>query len=108
MPLLIDRDSIRLTPGAERTKAGNDHQLRAGNLGPQIDPQDIDYLEIERGTSSTTIRSATPMFSCPSPSATSLSASLTCRSARARRRLGYTGAPNPRSRAHAENPASQR
>ncbi|MBV8307333.1 MAG: TonB-dependent receptor [Gammaproteobacteria bacterium] len=79
---LVDRESIQLTPGAERTNSlamitnyvpgayvvhdqlhvRGGHQVSweidgvevpntniASNLGPQIDPKDVDYLEIERG-----------------------------------------------------------
>jgi outer membrane receptor protein involved in Fe transport len=80
---LIDRGSIELTPGADRTNGmemitdyvpaayvthdmlhmRGGHQVEwaidgvpipntniANNLGPQIDPKDIDYLEVQRGS----------------------------------------------------------
>jgi hypothetical protein len=80
---LIDRGSIELTPGADRTNGmqmltdyvpaaymvhdmlhmRGGHQVEwaidgvpipntniATNLGPQIDPKDIDYLEVQRGS----------------------------------------------------------
>jgi len=79
---LVNRQDIRLTPGADRTNSlamitnfvpgayfvhdqlhvRGGHQVTwevdgvevpntniASNLGPQIDPKDIDYLEVERG-----------------------------------------------------------
>jgi len=80
---LLDRQDIRLTPGADRSNALNmitdyvpatyithdqlhirgGHQYEwlidgvtipntniGSNLGPQIDPKDIDYLEVQRGS----------------------------------------------------------
>ena len=80
---MVDRESIRETPGADRTNSlqmitdyvpatyvthdmlhmRGGHQVEwlidgvpipntniATNLGPQIDPKDIDYLEVQRGS----------------------------------------------------------